>query len=162
MDGDELDPYSFGPEQACFGCGPHNDHGLRLRFRRQGEEVTTIYRPRHGQEGPPGLLHGGLQMTLADELGAWTIVGLRGRLGLTTSMQVRLYRPVRLDLELEGRGRIHTESEGLVVVRVSFTQLGKTTLSGRVSYQVPTVEGAERTLGRALPDGWHRFCRPAS
>lgn len=20
----ELDPYTFGPDQRCFGCGPHN------------------------------------------------------------------------------------------------------------------------------------------
>jgi acyl-coenzyme A thioesterase PaaI-like protein len=156
---EELDPYVFGPDQACFGCGPHNAHGLRLRFRKEGDEVTTVYVPRGGQEGPPGRLHGGLQMTLADELGAWTIVGQRGLFGLTTAIQVRLYRPVKMDEELHGRGKIVSESEGLMVVRVAFSQAGKTTLSGRVSYLVPTVETAERTLGQKLPEGWERFCR---
>ncbi len=33
-DGVELDPFTFGAEQRCFGCGPHNERGMRLRFRR--------------------------------------------------------------------------------------------------------------------------------
>ena len=37
----ELDPYTFGKEQTCFGCGPHNPVGWRLRFRREGDEVVT-------------------------------------------------------------------------------------------------------------------------
>jgi uncharacterized protein (TIGR00369 family) len=155
-----LDPYTFGPEQLCFGCGPHNDHGLRLHFERQGEEIVTRYRPRPGQEGPPGFLHGGLQATLADELAAWTIIGLRGRMGFTSSLDVRLLRPARMELELEGRGSILKEAGKITVVKVQFSQEGKKTLTGRVSYMIPTVEEAEKVLGRTLPEAWRRFAMP--
>ena len=38
----ELDPFTFGAEQRCFGCGPHNERGMRLRFRREGDEVARL------------------------------------------------------------------------------------------------------------------------
>jgi hypothetical protein len=42
---------------------------------------------------------------------------------------------------------------------VGFQQDGKTTLTGKVIYVVPTIEAAERTLGRSLPEAWRRFAR---
>lgn len=152
-----LDPLTFGPEQRCFGCGPHNERGLRLHFHRDGDEVWTEYQPQPGQEGPPGFLHGGLQATLADELAAWTLIGLRGRMGFTTSIDVRLLRPARMDRPVEGRGSIWKDAGKLVVVKVAFTQDGKKTLQGRVSYALPTAAEAERYLGQPLPASWRRF-----
>ncbi|MCB9684373.1 MAG: hypothetical protein H6735_04945 [Alphaproteobacteria bacterium] len=79
-----IDPLIFGEEQMCFGCGPHNHHGLQLRFFREGDHVVTTLDHQHAHwQGPPNILHGGLQATLADEVGAWTLVGLLGRFGLT-------------------------------------------------------------------------------
>lgn len=160
-DPEELDPYTFGAEQACFGCGPHNERGLKLRFTRQGDEVVTRFLPKadHGLEGPPGFLHGGLQATLADELAAWTLIGVRGRMGFTSTIDVRLLRPARIGIELVGHGMIAHESERSTIVRVRFEQGGKTTLRGRVTYALPSAEQAERILGRAIPDLWRRFCK---
>src|SRR5882672_8909476 len=84
-----LDRYTFGKEQRCFGCGPHHEHGLRLEFFRDGDEVETRFTPHADYQGPPGIFHGGLQATLADELGAWTIIGLRGQMGFTSAIDVR-------------------------------------------------------------------------
>ena len=71
---DELDGDIFGPESACFGCSPRHPIGFRLRFRRQGELVTTSFLPHADLAGPPGIMHGGLVTTLADEVAAWTVV----------------------------------------------------------------------------------------
>lgn len=157
----ELDPVAlFGPDQACFGCGPHNPVGMRLRFWRAGDEIVTRFRARDGWEGPPGVLHGGLQATLADELGAWTVVGLRGRFGLTVSLQLRYMRPARTDLEIEGRGAIVEEDGKSAVVRLTLKQDGKRLLTGTATYSLPTVAMAEKVLGRALPDAWRALARP--
>lgn len=157
-EGEPLDPFTFGAEQACFGCGPHNRRGLRLRFTRIGDEVQTRFTAEAGYEGPPGLLHGGLQATLADELAAWTVIGLRQRMGLTFSIQVRLLRPARIGLEITGRGKIVSEHDKSVTVKTTLEQEGKTILTGRIIYVLPDVGAAERTLGRTLPDAWRRFC----
>jgi acyl-coenzyme A thioesterase PaaI-like protein len=152
---EELDPLAtFGPEQMCFGCGPHNAHGMRLRFWRDGDEVVTRFLAREGWEGPPGILHGGLQAALADELGAWTIVGLRQRFGLTVSLQLRYFRPARLDTEIEGRGAITEDDGKTVVVRLALRQDGKRILSGSATYTMPTIELAEKLIERPLPEAW--------
>jgi len=153
----ELDPYTFGSTQTCFGCGPHNPVGWRLRFRREGDEVVTRFTPPKGQEGPPGVFHGGLQATLADEVAGWVVVGLLGRMGITTSMAVRLVRPMSIGQEIEARGRITKRAGRFVVVSVALRQGGKTGCMARVTYMLPDREKAEQYLGGTVPEGWERL-----
>lgn len=157
-----LDPLTFGPDQNCFGCGPHNDVGMGLHFAVDGDEVVTTFHGRPGWEGPPGILHGGLQATLADEIGAWTLVGLRQRFGFTTQASLRWLRPARLDSPIEARGRITEESERGATVSVRLLQDGRKVLTGRVSYAYVTVAQAEKILGRPLPQAWHKLAKPES
>lgn len=152
-----LDPLTFGPEQRCFGCGPHNTRGWRLRFEREGDVVSTRYLPTAGEEGPPGVFHGGLQATLVDELAGWTIVGLLGRMGFTTSMRVRYMRPVRIGEEIVARGRILSHEGRAVTVRATLEQRGKAACQATISYRLATAESAARTLGEPLPAQWQQF-----
>lgn len=154
-----LDPYTFGREQRCFGCGPHNERGMRLRFRREGDEVVTELVPESGWDGPPGILHGGLQATLADEVAGWTLVGLLGRMGFTTSMSVRYVRPLELGVAVVARGSIASRKDPIVTVNVRLEQRGKLGCSARVSYMLPDEEKAARYLGGALPDDWRHLFR---
>src|SRR5687767_8838533 len=135
-----LDPFTFGREQKCFGCGPLNELGLKLTFAVEGDEVVTRFVPEAGYEGPPGIFHGGLQATLADELAAWTLIGLRDRMGFTSTIDVRLLRPARIGVELVGRGRIVTENDKLAIVSTIFKQEEKTTMRGRITYALPSAE----------------------
>lgn len=155
-----IDPYLFGAEQQCFGCGPHNHGGLKLRFTREGDDVVTRWTPAPPYEGPPGILHGGIQSLLADELCAWAVVALRGRMGLTSSMQLRFLRGVKVGVEVEGRARIVSEAGAVVTVEGKFTQGGEAVFGGRVSFRLMDLPSAERILGITLPEGWHRFCQP--
>lgn len=156
--GEPLDPYSFGAEQACFGCGPHNALGLKLRFEKSADEVWTTFVPPPGYEGPPGILHGGLQATLIDEVAAWTVVGLKARMGFTFSLNVRLSRPVRLGEPVVARGRIIAETERSVTVKASLEQGGRKCVTGQVVMSLLDQATAERALGQPLPHAWLRFC----
>lgn len=52
----------------CFGCGPDNEHGLRLTFTRTGEKTVEVEHtvvPHHC--GAPNVAHGGIQASLLDE-----------------------------------------------------------------------------------------------
>ncbi|MCB9696282.1 MAG: PaaI family thioesterase [Alphaproteobacteria bacterium] len=156
-----IDPLIFGEEQMCFGCGPHNHHGLQLRFFREGDHVVTTLDHQHAHwQGPPNILHGGLQATLADEVGAWTLVGLLGRFGLTSSGQIRWIRPARIDAPIEGRGELVSQTGPSVTVRVTLLQDGKRILVGTLSYVIPTIAMAEKILGRPLPEEWRALARP--
>src|ERR1035437_4604721 len=98
----DLDPNAFGPGQPCFGCSPDHPIGFRLRFAREGDEVRTTFVPTVQYQGPPGIMHGGLVMTLADEIGAWTIIGLLEKFGFTAQVSGKLRKPVRIGRELIG------------------------------------------------------------
>jgi len=151
----DLDPTTvFGGAQQCFGCGPNNPKGMQLKFERDGDEIVSVFEAREGWEGPPGVLHGGLQATLADEVGAWALIGLRGRFGFTTTMNLRYYRPARMEKPIEARAKITDESEKMAVVQVTLRQDGKRILSGKISYAKVTAALAEKMMGRALPEDW--------
>lgn len=153
-DHEHLDPYVFGASQRCYGCGPHNPAGLRLRFERVGDEVVTRFTPGEGLEGPPNVFHGGLQATLVDEVAGWACVGLLGRMGFTTSLNVRYIRPVQINVEVEARGRVAARSGNVVAIDVRLKQVGKTALMGTVHYMLPDAEKAAQYLGGAVPESW--------
>jgi len=56
------------PENHCFGCSPHNSHGLKLEFTRTAEHIVEIqYTVAEHLCGPANVVHGGIQATLLDE-----------------------------------------------------------------------------------------------
>lgn len=91
---------------SCFGCGPENPDGLRIRiFRDPGSASRLLgtYRPRATQIGFPQIVHGGLQFTALDCMAAWTVLVLRnpGKLmPLTRSATTRYLAPATLGTEL--------------------------------------------------------------
>jgi acyl-coenzyme A thioesterase PaaI-like protein len=156
---EELDPNIFGQDSPCFGCSPTHPVGLRLRFERVGEEVVTEYTPPDSFQGPPGVLHGGLVLTLADEIAAWTVVGLQRRFGFTGAVEARLKKPVRIGQKVVGRGRIVNNRGRVVNIGVTLHQGEDLVFDGMFTFAVLDVDGAERLLGIELPDAWRRFGR---
>src|SRR5438045_314133 len=95
-----LDGHLFGEGQPCFGCGPSHPVGFRLRFEREGTAVTTRFVPDDRYQGPPGIMHGGLVLTLADEIAAWAVIGVLGKFGFTGQVEAKLRAPVRVGEEV--------------------------------------------------------------
>ncbi len=154
-----LDPSTFGPGQPCFGCSQDHPIGFRLRFESEGDEVVTRFVPSERYQGPPGIMHGGLVTTLADEVAAWAVIGLLGKFGFTAQVNVKLLRPVRIGVELEARGRITRETSRIVHAGVRIVQGGADVCTGELSFVLLDQTGAERLLGGPLPEAWKRFCR---
>jgi acyl-coenzyme A thioesterase PaaI-like protein len=154
-----LDGHLFGPGQPCFGCGPDHPHGFRLVFEREGDEVVTRFTPHDRYQGPPGIMHGGLVSTLADEVAAWAVIGLMGKFGFTASFDAKLSRAVRIGVPLEGRGRIVADRRRIVDVGVRIAQSGEDAFTGQFRFVLLDQGGAERLLGGPLPEAWKRFCR---
>lgn len=97
---------------ACFGCGAANEHGLQLRFRRGGAGgVETRLAPAAHFAGVDGVLHGGIQSTVLDE-----VMGVAAQLALpdgagsapcvTAELSIRFLRPVRMDGDVVARARV--------------------------------------------------------
>jgi acyl-coenzyme A thioesterase PaaI-like protein len=158
---EEIDPLMFGREQPCFGCSPNHPIGLKLRFWRDDNVVITRFCPDDRYQGPPGILHGGLVTTVADELAAWTIVVLRGRMGFTASLDGRFRGPIRIGKEVEGRGEIVSNSRRIVSVKIGLAQEGQTRFEGNFTFALLDRPAAERLIGDELPPEWQRFCLDA-
>jgi acyl-coenzyme A thioesterase PaaI-like protein len=154
-----LDPGTFGDEQPCFGCSPTHPIGFHLRFARRGDEVVTRFVPDQRHQGPPGVMHGGLVTTLADEIAAWTIVAMKGRFGFTVALEARLSKAVRVGVEVEGRGRIEGETSRFTKIAVELWQAGAVCLRGTFTFVVLDEAGAEKVIGGPLPEAWKKFAR---
>lgn len=155
-----LDPAIFGPASPCFGCSPTHPFGLKLRCERHGDVVRTRFLPGPHHEGPPGIMHGGLVTALADELAAWTVIGLRRKFGFTGALSCKLHRPVRTGLWIEGTGRIEGGGSRVVRVAIELRQDPEPiAFTGELTFAVLDEAGAERLLGAPLPEEWRRFAR---
>ncbi|MHB8572059.1 MAG: PaaI family thioesterase [Candidatus Dormibacteria bacterium] len=95
-------------DNACFGCGPANQHGLRLELLSDGERVIGTFRPLPEHATFGRLFHPGLQNTVMECMASWIVRELAGRVGLPVGMTQRLDRPALVgeDLMLDG----HIES----------------------------------------------------
>jgi acyl-coenzyme A thioesterase PaaI-like protein len=159
LEGEQWDGALFGPGAACYGCAPHHPHGLRLRFRREGELLSTAYQAGPEQQGPPGIMHGGLVATLADELGAWAVIVGLGKFGFTTTLQARYHQAVRAGLPLRGEARLPTVARRLVDVPVRLYQEERLVFSSDLQFAVLGRAAAEQLLGGPLPEAWARWVR---
>jgi acyl-coenzyme A thioesterase PaaI-like protein len=62
----------YAPAMTCFGCGPANEKGLRVRSFPEGDELVAEWRPEKHHEAFPGVLSGGIIGTLLDCHCNWT------------------------------------------------------------------------------------------
>ncbi len=62
----------YAPQSECFGCGPSNAQGLRVKSVVQGDEVVADWQPMHHHEAFPGVLNGGIIGAVLDCHSNWT------------------------------------------------------------------------------------------
>lgn len=62
----------YAPENRCFGCGPLNDKGLRLKSRVEGDVVVADFTPEPHHQAFEGILNGGIIGALLDCHSNWT------------------------------------------------------------------------------------------
>jgi len=91
----------FAPKSICFGCGPANPQGLRIRSMAEGDQVVANWTPAPHHEAFPGMLNGGIIGSLLDCHSNWTAAWhLMRRTGaakppctVTAEYAVKLLRP---------------------------------------------------------------------
>jgi acyl-coenzyme A thioesterase PaaI-like protein len=62
----------YAPNNRCFGCGPKNEKGLRIKSVVQGDEVVADWMPEPHHEAFTGMLNGGIIGALLDCHSNWT------------------------------------------------------------------------------------------
>lgn len=62
----------YAPKSKCFGCGPANTKGLRIKSFVEGDDVVSEWTPEAHHEAFDGVLNGGIIGTLLDCHSNWT------------------------------------------------------------------------------------------
>jgi acyl-coenzyme A thioesterase PaaI-like protein len=110
----------YAPHNACFGCGPANPSGLRIRsFEEEEGGLTARWSPEPHHEAFPGVLNGGIIGALLDCHSNWcAAIHFMRSAGaesppctVTAEFAVKLQRPTPTDRELTLRARV-VESHG--------------------------------------------------
>jgi acyl-coenzyme A thioesterase PaaI-like protein len=142
----------------CFGCGRLNPEGHHLRSFWDGEETVARFTPKPYHTAVPGFVSGGILASLVDCHGTGTASAVAGRAGgvpgtgagrrfVTASLRVDYLRPTPLGPELLLRGRATAVSDRKVVVEVTVSARGETTVRG----EVVCVELPASMLARTSP-----------
>jgi acyl-coenzyme A thioesterase PaaI-like protein len=64
---------TYAPSSICFGCGPKNEKGLRIKsFATEASSVTAEFMPEKHHEAFPGMVNGGIIGSLLDCHSNWT------------------------------------------------------------------------------------------
>jgi uncharacterized protein (TIGR00369 family) len=87
-------PFRERKGYQCFGCSPDHLSGLQLSFFEDGDELISTWEPKTRFEGYQGVLHGGIQATIMDEIASWVVYVKIKVAGVTSSMDVRYHKPV--------------------------------------------------------------------
>ena len=62
----------YAPNLKCFGCGPANEKGLRIKSIVRGDEVVAEWTPQEHHLAFEGVLSGGIVGALLDCHSNWT------------------------------------------------------------------------------------------
>ena len=133
----------FAPAGRCFGCGPANDDGLRIRSFRSGddpEQLVAEWQPSARHEAFSGVVNGGIIGTLLDCHSNWTAAihlmlrrsAERPPTTVTLEYAIRLRRPtpstgplrLRAWVTDSNEDRATIEAEMVVDATVTATCLG--------------------------------------
>ena len=68
-----------------------------MSFYEEGDEIISTWEPKPQFEGYHGVLHGGIQATIMDEIASWVVYVKVKVAGLTSFMEVRYHKPVYMD-----------------------------------------------------------------
>jgi acyl-coenzyme A thioesterase PaaI-like protein len=124
---------TYAPQSICFGCGPANSKGLRIRSFKHGDEVVAEWSAEPHHEAFPGMVNGGIIGALLDCHANWTAAAhLMQEAGaeqppctVTSEFAVKLLRPTPSDRPLQLRARVVESSEDRATVDASLEADGK-------------------------------------
>jgi len=127
----------YAPTSICFGCGPANRDGLRIRSFEtpEADAVVCTWEPLPMHQAFPGMMSGGIVGTLLDCHSNWTAAwhimvagGLDAPLCcVTAEYSVKLRRPTPFGVPLHLRAWIESAESDRAIVRAELGADGKIT-----------------------------------
>jgi acyl-coenzyme A thioesterase PaaI-like protein len=121
------------PDLRCFGCGPANDQGLRIRSFPEGDGLVAEWTPKPHHEAFPGVLNGGIVGALLDCHSNWTAAWhlMRAQNAetppctVTAEYAIKLTRPTPTNGPVRLKARVTESSADRAVVEATLEAGGK-------------------------------------
>lgn len=139
---------TYAPNNRCYGCGPANAQGLRIRSFEDGDELVCDWVPQPHHLAFEGTVNGGILGSILDCHSNWTAaVHLMKKRGLselpatvTGDFHVTLKRPTPIDTTLHLRAHVVESTDDRAVVEATVEANGKITATCRGTF-VAVKEG---------------------
>jgi len=141
---------TYAPTSRCFGCGPANDKGLRIRSFESldGTELVCEWTPEPHHLAFEGVVNGGIIGALLDCHSNWTaaryFMKQRGAEEITPTVtsdfHITLKRVTPMDATLHLRSQVVESSDDRAVIESTLTANGKITATCRGTF-VAVKEG---------------------
>ncbi|MCK6444898.1 MAG: PaaI family thioesterase [Planctomycetes bacterium] len=129
----------YAPQNRCFGCGPANEKGLRIKSRVEGEQVVCDWTPEPHHEAFTGMVNGGILGALLDCHSNWTAAWhLMRQAGasappctVTAEFHVKLKRPTPSNQPLRLVARVVESSVDRATIEATVASSGVVTATCR-------------------------------
>ncbi|MFQ5503474.1 MAG: PaaI family thioesterase [Planctomycetota bacterium] len=129
----------YAPNNGCFGCGPSNEKGLRIKSHVVGDSVVAEWTPQRHHEAFEGMLSGGIIGTLLDCHSNWTAAyHLMKQSGaaqppctVTAEFHVKLVCPTPSDGPVELRASVVDSSDSRATVEATLSAGNRVTATCR-------------------------------
>ena len=139
---------TYAPDNRCFGCGPANEKGLRIRSFESAEELVCEWTPEAHHQAFDGILNGGICGALLDCHSNWAAtMHLMKQSGastppctVTADFHVFLKRPTPMNVPVQLRAKVVESAADRAVVEASLEANGKVTATCRGTF-VAVKEG---------------------
>ena len=123
----------YAPTNSCFGCGPANAKGLRIRSFPDGDDVVMEWKAEPHHEAFPGVINGGIIGALFDCHCNWTAAWhLMNRAKadsppstVTAEFAVKLLRPTPSGSPVRIRARAVESTDTRAVIEATLESGGK-------------------------------------
>lgn len=138
----------YAPHNQCFGCGPANAMGLRIKSIVEGDEVVADFMPQPFHLAFPNVLNGGIIGALLDCHCNWTAAHhLMVKTGqatppctVTADYAIKLKRPTPMDHPVRLRAKVVESTDDRATVEATLEAGGKVCATCRGTF-VAVKEG---------------------
>ncbi len=101
--------------KSCFVCGEDNRHGLKLKSHVENGIVTINYTPRDCDRGWKHIVHGGITVTLMDEVMTWAAMLEVKSACVAAEINSRLKQPIEVGQPLRIEGSVSSAKSRMVI-----------------------------------------------